>query len=223
MSTASTDRPDRTARRRRLWAVTLAVLAAGAALGGFFLAQQLDREAPVLASGTWLPRPKLIESFELIDARGRPFTNADLTSAPTLVYFGFTRCPDVCPTTLVKLAQALKQAAIGPLRVVFVTVDPERDTPAVVGLYAHAFDSSFQGVTGTSEAIRSVAKNFAVAFNRVDLPGGDYTMDHSAVLFLVDARGIVAIFTPPFEAPALAADLKRAAPHLVPATGRHPT
>jgi len=221
MSTASTDRPDRTARRRQLWAVTLAVLAAGAALGGFFLAQQLDREAPVLASGTWLPRPKLIESFELIDARGRPFTNADLTSAPTLVYFGFTRCPDVCPTTLVKLAQALKQAAIGPLRVVFVTVDPERDTSAVVGLYAHAFDPSFQGVTGTPEAIRSVAKNFAVAFNRVDLPGGDYTMDHSAVLFLVDARGIVAIFTPPFEAPALAADLRRAAPHL--ASGRPPT
>ena len=212
-----------TVRRRRIWILVVVVLAACAALGGFFLARQLDRETPALASGTWLPRPKVIESFELIDGRGRPYTNVDLTSAPTLVYFGFTRCPDVCPTTLVKLAQALKQAALGSLRVAFVSVDPERDTSAVVGLYAHAFDPSFQGVTGKPEEIRRVAKNFAVAFNRVDLPGGDYTMDHSAVIFLVDARGIVAIFTPPFEAPALAADLRRAAPYLVSGPGRHPT
>jgi len=200
----------------------LVALAACAGLGGFFLARQLDRETPVLASGTWLPRPKLIESFALIDAAGNPYTNADLVSAPTLVYFGFTRCPDVCPTTLVKLAQALKRAALPSLRVVFVSIDPQRDTPAVVGLYAHAFDPSFRGVTGTPAEIRSVAKNFAVAVNRVDLPGGDYTMDHSAVLFLVDARGIDAIFTPPFEVPALAADLRRAAPYLT-AAAAHPT
>jgi len=220
MSTESTVSPS---GRRRTWVLGVVVLAACAGLGSFFLARQLDRETPVLASGTWLPRPKVIETFALIDARGRPFTNADLASAPTLVYFGFTRCPDVCPTTLVKLAQARKQAAFGELRVVFVSVDPERDTPAVVGLYAHAFDPSFQGVTGKPEDIRSVAKNFAVAYNRVDLPGGDYTMDHSAVLFLVDARGIVAVFTPPFEAPALAADLRRAAPYVAYPPGRHPT
>jgi protein SCO1 len=212
-----------TVRLRRVWVLGVVVLAACAALGGFFLARQLDRETPVLASGTWLPRPKLIESFELIDAKGRPYTNADLTSAPTLVYFGFTRCPDVCPTTLVKLAQALKQAALGPLRVVFVSVDPERDTPAVVGLYAHAFDPSFQGVTGKPGEILKVAKNFAVAVNRVDLPGGDYTMDHSAVIFLVDARGIEAIFTPPFEVPALAKDLRSAAPYLAASPARPPT
>lgn len=207
-------------RARWLW---ILVLGAGAGLGGFFLARQLDRETPVLASGTWLPRPKLIENFGLIDASGRPYTNADLTSAPTLVYFGFTRCPDVCPTTLVKLAQTLKQAAVKELRVVFVSVDPQRDTPAAVGLYAHAFDPAFEGVTGKPEEILKVARNFAVAVNRVDLPGGDYTMDHSAVVFLVDARGIVAIFTPPFEVPALTADLRRAAPYLEAPPGRHPT
>ncbi len=210
-------------RLRRVWILVVVVLAAGAALGGFFLARQLDREAPVLASGTWLPRPKPLEDFELIDAAGKPYTRADLTSVPTLVYFGFTRCPDVCPTTLVKLAQALRQAALGSLRVVFVSVDPQRDTPAAVALYAHAFDPAFQGVTGTPGEIRNVARNFAVAFNRVDLPGGDYTMDHSAVIFLVDARGIVAIFTPPFEVPALAADLRRAAPYLAHPAARHPT
>jgi protein SCO1/2 len=209
-----------TGRRRWLW---ILVAAAGAALLGFCLARQLDRESPVLASGTWLPRPKAIGDFALIDAHGRPYTRADLTRTPTLVYFGFTRCPDVCPTTLAKLAQARRQAALAALRVLFVSIDPERDTPGAAGLYAHAFDPSFEGVTGTPAQIRAVARDFAVAVNRVDLPGGDYTMDHSAVIFLTDARGIVAIFTPPFEVPALAADLRRAAPHLAPARDPRPT
>src|ERR1700746_2513254 len=127
----STESTANAARGRRTWVLGVVVLAACAALGGFFLARQLDREAPVLASGTWLPRPKPIESFELLDAHGRAFTDADLTSAPTLVYFGFTRCPDVCPTTLVRLAQALKQAALGPLRGGFVSGDPEPGEPPV--------------------------------------------------------------------------------------------
>ncbi|HYB63815.1 MAG TPA: SCO family protein [Steroidobacteraceae bacterium] len=212
-----------TVRHRRAWILGVVILAVCAGLVGFLLARQLDRETPVLASGTWLPRPKLIGNFELIDASGQPYTNADLTSAPTLVYFGFTRCPDVCPTTLVKLAQTLKQPALGSLRLVFVSIDPQRDTPAAAGLYAHAFDPSFQGVTGKPGEILKVARNFAVAVNRVELPGGDYTMDHSAVIFLVDARGIVAIFTPPFEVPALTADLRRAAPYLEAPPGRHPS
>jgi protein SCO1 len=222
MDTASPSSSVGTARQRWLW-VLVAAGAAVAALLGFSLARQLDRETPRLASGTWLPRPKAIADFALIDASGRPYTRADLTRAPTLVYFGFTRCPDVCPTTLEKLAQARRQAALAALRVVFVSVDPERDTPTAVGLYAHAFDPSFDGVTGQPQEIRAVARNFAVAVNRVELPGGDYTMDHSAVIFLVDTQGIVAIFTPPFEVPALAADLRRAAPYLVPPRDRRPT
>jgi protein SCO1/2 len=199
---------------RSRWLLLLAAGAVGAGLLGFWLAQQLDRESPALASGTWLPQPKPIGDFELIDAGGHPYTRADLTSVPTLVYFGFTRCPDICPTTLVKLAEVRRQAAPPALRVLFVSVDPERDTPSAVGLYAHAFDASFDGVTGTPDEIKKVARNFAVAVNRVDLPGGDYTMDHSAVVFLVDSRGIRAIFTPPFEVPALVADLRRSAAHL---------
>ena len=196
---------------------SLLVLAAGcAALAGFWLAHELDREAPSLASGTWLPQAKLLIDFRLTDDAGQPFTTADLTRAPTLVYFGFTHCPDVCPTTLVKLAQLGKQAAVPSLRVVFVSVDPQRDTPPVLSRYVHAFDPGFRGLTGSPEEIARVARNFGVAVNRVDLPGGDYTMDHSAIVFLVARAGIVAIFTPPFEAPALAADLRRAAPFLAP-------
>jgi protein SCO1/2 len=205
---------------RWLW---ILVAAAAAALLGFLVAQQLDRESPALASGTWLPQPKPIADFELEDASGRPYTRADLERAPTLVYFGFTHCPDVCPTTLAKLAQVRRQPGLASLRVLFVSIDPQRDTPGTVGLYAHAFDPSFEGVTGKPEQIQSVAKNFAVAVNRVELPGGDYTMDHSAVIFLVGRAGIVAIFTPPFEVAALATDLRRAAPYVAQPHEPHPT
>jgi len=196
--------------------------AACAALAGFWLAHELDRETPKLASGTWLPQSKALADFALIDENGQPYTRATLGAAPTLVYFGFTHCPDVCPTTLLKLAQLRREAALPGLRVLFVSVDPGRDTPALLGRYVHAFDPAFHGATGTPEEIARVARNFGVAVNRVELPGGDYTMDHSAVLFLVVRDGIAAIFTPPLEVRPLAADLHHIAAFLGP-RGWNPT
>jgi protein SCO1/2 len=193
----------------------LGAAAVCAAVAGFWLAAQLDRGGPQLASGTWLPRPRPVVDFTLTDTTGRPFTRRELTGAPTLVFFGFTNCPDVCPTTLLTLAQVRKHAAVAGLRVVFISVDPQRDTPPVLGLYVHAFDPAFQGLTGDPRTIARLAANFGVAVNRVELPGGNYTMDHSAVVFLLDsAARITAIFTPPFAEAALSADLARAAPHL---------
>lgn len=201
-----------TTRRARL---LLAAAALGAALAGYWMAEQLDRAGPQLASGTWLPRPKPLSDFRLTDTTGRAFARRDLGGGPTLVFFGFTHCPDVCSTTLMKLAQVRKRAGLEGLRVLFVSVDPQRDTPPVLGRYVHAFDPAFLGLSGDPRSIVRVAANFGVAVNRVELPGGDYTMDHSAVLFLLDARArIAAIFTPPFEVAALAADLRRAAPYL---------
>ena len=195
--------------------VLLAVAALCAAAAGFWVATQLDRGSPRLASGTWLPQARTVQEFRLLDTTGRPFSRTDLAGHPTLVFFGFTHCPDVCPTTLLKLAQVKKSTALPGLRVLFVSVDPARDTPPVLGLYVHAFDPSFLGLTGDPQAIAALAANFGVAFNRVQLPGGDYTMDHSAVVFLLDAGAhIAAIFTPPFEAAAISADLQRAAPWL---------
>ena len=186
-----------------------------AALGGYWLAQQLDRATPRLTSGTWLPQPKAVRDFALTDTSGRAFTRQDLAGAPTLVFFGFTHCPDVCPTTLLKLAQVRRRAPVTGLRVLLISVDPQRDTPAVLAPYLHAFDPQFQGLTGDAQTIARLAANFGVAVNRVELPGGDYTMDHSAVVFLLDASArIVAIFTPPFEVAALSADLEHAAPWL---------
>ena len=197
---------------RTRWLLVAAAFCA--ALAGFWLAHQLDRESPQLASGTWLPQAKPVADFQLTDTDGRTFTLRDLAASPALVFFGFTHCPDVCPTTLLKLAQVEKRGAIGGLRVLFITVDPQRDTAPVLGTYVHAFDPQFHGLTGEPQAIARVAANFGVATNRVALPGGDYTMDHSAVVFLVDGGRIRAIFTPPFDVAALSADLSRAAPWL---------
>jgi protein SCO1/2 len=200
---------------KRLSWLLVAIAALGAALAGFWLARELDSSGPQLASGTWLMRPRTVADFHLTDSVGRPFSARDLQGKPSLVFFGFTHCPDVCPTTLVKLAQVKKAVAIKGLQVLFVTVDPQRDTPTAVGLYAHAFDPDFIGLTGDQKAIDDVTKAFAVAAVRVDLPGGDYTMDHSAAVFLVNASGqIVAIFTPPFDTRRLAQDLQTAAPRL---------
>ena len=184
-------------------------------MAGFWLARELDSSAPQLASGTWLAMPHTVADFQLTDHLGRPFTARELQGKPSLVFFGFTHCPDVCPTTLVKLAQVKKAAAIAGLQVLFVTVDPQRDTPTAVGLYVHAFDPEFIGLTGDPKAIEKMTAAFGVAALRVDLPGGDYTMDHSAAVFLVDARArIVGVFTPPFDTRRFAQDLQVAAPRL---------
>jgi protein SCO1/2 len=200
---------------KRLSWLLVASAALCAALAGFWLARELDSSAPQLASGTWLASPRGVAEFQLIDSQGHPFTTQALQGKTSLVFFGFTHCPDVCPTTLAKLAQVKKVGPVAGLQVLFITVDPQRDTPTAVGLYAHAFDPDFIGLTGDTAAIDKVTKAFGVAALRVDLPGGDYTMDHSAAVFLVNARAqIVGIFTPPFDTRRLAQDLVVAAPHL---------
>lgn len=198
--------------QRRVLLVLALVLAA---VAGFYLARQIDRTSPQLASGTWFPQAWQVGDFSLIDSAGRAFSAKDLVGAPTLVFFGFTHCPDVCPTTLLKLAQVRREAALPALRVLFVSIDPQRDTPAVLEKYVHAFDPGFIGLTGDPAAVTALARHLNVAVNRIELPGGDYTMDHSAVVFLLDTKArVVAIFTPPFDSKLMAADLKASAPFL---------
>jgi protein SCO1 len=200
---------------KRISWLLVAIAAFCAALAGFWVARELDSSVPQLASGTWLAQPRQVSAFELIDHRGQRFTSAALQGKPSLVFFGFTHCPDVCPTTLAKLKQVKKAAAVPGLQVLFVSIDPQRDTPEAVGLYAHAFDPDFIGLTGDPKAIDKMTAAFGVAAVRVDLPGGDYTMDHSAAVFLVDAAArIVAVFTPPFDTHRFAQDLQLVAPHV---------
>ncbi len=188
------------------------LVVAAAAVTGFWLAHRLDHSIPVLTSGTWLPQPRDVGEFSLLDQNSAPFGAPQLRGKPTLVYFGYTHCPDVCPLTLLQLSQVVKAAVVPGLRVVFITVDPARDTPSQLAQYVHAFDPDFIGLTGTTAMLQTVAHRFGVAFLRVDLPGGDYSMDHSATVFLMDARGHnVAVFTPPYDVKSLTEDLRRAA------------
>lgn len=129
--------------------------------------------------------------FALVDTKGRAVTEADLLGKPSAVFFGFTYCPEVCPTTLGELTAALD--SLGPdgdkLNVVFVSVDPERDTPEELGVYLSNFDSRIQGFTGSPEAVAQMAKAYRVYYKKIPIEGGSYTMDHSSVLYLFDRSG----------------------------------
>lgn len=199
----------------RLFWILVGLGALCAALAGFLLAAEIDSSRPVLASGTWLPDAKPIADFHLIDSQGRPFTRSALLGHPTLVYFGFTHCPDECPDTLAALVRVKKQAQLPGLQVLFVTVDPERDTPAVLAGYLQHFDPSFLGLTGDPAAIHRFAASLGIGITRVNLPGGGYDFDHTMAILLFDSGAReVGVFTPPFDARQLAQSLRGVAPEL---------
>lgn len=204
---------------KRYW-ILVAAIGLAAALAGLYLARSLDQPAVVaLESGTALPVRGELAPFDLVDTRGEPVSPAQLRGHPTLVFFGFTYCPDVCPTTLALLAAVQKEAKLPGLKVALITVDPERDTPEQLGKYISSFGGDFIGLTGTPPEIVKAQRSFGVAASRVELAGGGYTMDHSATVFLLDADARkVAVFTPPLRAAALARDLGKLAPQLTAGT-----
>lgn len=150
--------------------------------------------------------------LDLTDQTGKPRTLADWKGKVTVVFFGYTQCPDVCPTTMAELAQVKQKlgAAGDRLQVVFVTVDPERDTPDMLRAYLAHFDPAFVALRGTPEQTTAAAKEFKVFFAKV--PGqvdGSYTMDHTAGSFVLDGDGRIRLFERYGTAvDALAADIK---------------
>ena len=200
----------------RLFWVLVGLGALCAALAGFLLAGEVDSSRPMLASGTWLTDAKPVADFHLIDSQGRAFTRSTLLGRPTLVYFGFTHCPDECPDTLAALARVKKESGLPALQVLFVTVDPARDTPAVLAEYLRHFDPSFLGLTGDVAEIHRFAASLGIGITRVSLPGGDYDFDHTMAILLFDSRAReVGVFTPPFDARQLAKSLRRVTPELL--------
>jgi protein SCO1/2 len=150
--------------------------------------------------------------FKLIDQNGKAVSDQDLKGRPFLVFFGFIHCPDVCPTTLFDVSEMLR--ALGPdadrTRALFITVDPERDTPAVMKDYLSSFDPHLSGLTGDPAAIATVAKAYRVYYKKVPLDGGEYTMDHTAIVYLMDKEGrFVSPFSLKRGTEAAAADLRR--------------
>lgn len=194
--------------------VLYGMLAAFAAALGVFAALQLSgaRTESSLQSGTQLPQPRALAPFRMIDHNGQPFTQQQLAGQWTLLFPGFTYCPDVCPTTLSLLKQLKAGFGAGEaFRVVFLSVDPQRDTPERLKAYVGHFDPAFVGVTAPEPQLGEVARGFGLAYAKV--PGttpDSYQMDHSAALVLLNPQGqIVAYFTPPFDAVKLGADLRQ--------------
>ncbi len=194
-----------------------AVVAAGI-LAGVAAAWLYAREhgrPPELEHATLFEAPRALPAFSLVDQAGRPFGPDRLRGHWSLLFFGFTNCPDVCPTTLATLA-AVRKSLGDPRRddapaVVFVSVDPGRDTPDVLGRYVEYFDPAFVGATGSREAIDALAAALGVAVI-IGPPAADgsYAVDHSAAIFLVDPEArIAALFGAPHDAQAIARDYRR--------------
>lgn len=135
--------------------------------------------------------------FALVDHFGKPRTLADFRGKLVLIFFGYTQCPDVCPTTMAQMATVMKQlgAKADQVQVLFVTLDPERDTQALLSTYVPSFDPRFVGLRGDADATRKVAKEFKIFFEKV--PGsepGSYTIDHTAGSYVFDKEGKVRLF-----------------------------
>ena len=142
-----------------------------------------------------LPRPREITDFDLVAQDGQPFTLENLQGKWSFIFFGFTNCPDICPTTMAVLGQAERQLqttdpeAAAQFQGVLVTVDPERDDLETLGAYAQAFSPRFLGVRGERDAIAGFATQVNVAFARVPGEGGGYEVDHTANIVIVNPRG----------------------------------
>jgi protein SCO1/2 len=185
------------------------------ALGAYLARDMLpaERTPPELARGTVFREPRPLPDVALTDQDGNRLDSEAMRSHWTLVFFGFTQCPDVCPTTLATLAQARRKLSDLPPqqqpRVLLVSVDPERDDPERLRSYVRFFDPEFLGATGTADQVAAAAAAFGVPYAKVPLPGGDYTMDHGSGVFVVGPPGLVAYSSGPQDATELASDYRK--------------
>lgn len=150
--------------------------------------------------------------FQLVDQNGQAVTDKSLRGKPTLIFFGFTHCPDVCPTALFEISEILRVLDKDASRVntFFVSVDPERDTPAIMKDYIASFDPNLKALTGSPEAVAQIVSAYRVYSKKIPLKDGDYTMDHTALIYLMDRDGrFVAPFNIKRRPEEAAADLKR--------------
>jgi protein SCO1/2 len=150
--------------------------------------------------------------FRLIDQNGEPFSDQDLRGKSFLVFFGFTHCPDVCPTTLFEISEIMRNLGSDADRTaaLFITVDPERDTPQAMQDYMSSFDPHVRALTGEVADVAAVAKAYRVYYRKVPLESGDYTMDHTAIVYLMDKEGqFVSPFNMRRTADVAAAELRK--------------
>lgn len=200
---------------------TLLILVVAVAMGlGLWAAERTfgaaDASGPVLRSVRLLPQPRALPPFALRQSDGTQLVPGELRGHWTLVFLGFTHCPDICPTTLAELARAQKQWAALPEgtrpRVLFVSVDPGRDTPDRIGEYAHAFHRDTLAATADVPALEAFARSLNLVFMQAPsapgTPSGQYSVDHSAALAVIDPQGRMAgVVQPPLDPDRIAADM----------------
>jgi cytochrome oxidase Cu insertion factor (SCO1/SenC/PrrC family) len=163
------------------------------------LAQKSDRSAAELMDVVMWNREPIGGPFALTDQDGKRRTDADFRGKFMLVYFGFTYCPDICPTDLQQMGLAVDR--LGPagdaVQPIFISLDPERDTPEHLKDYVAMFHARFVGLTGDAAAIKEAARAYRVYYAKVELPKSDYTVDHSAFIYLMGRNGEYLSFFPP--------------------------
>jgi protein SCO1/2 len=198
----------------RIGASTLIVIAAAAvAIGLWAGSRWMASPGPLtLTAAVMYPVAQPIADFSLRRADGRTFDSSDLSGRWTIAFFGFTHCPDICPTTLATFGAAWKKLATSGaterLQFVFVSVDPERDTPEQLARYTGFFDRDFIGATGLDEQLTALTRSLGLVYARLPDGSGGYNVDHSASAVIIDPQGRRAgLFRPPFEVEPIAADL----------------
>lgn len=192
-----------------------AAVAIVAIAGGMLLSRALlDRTAgPTLAKATLLEPARPLPPMAFVDQQGQPFGPERLRGHWSILFFGFTHCPDVCPTTLALLAQVEKQLTDLPTeqrpQIILMSVDPARDTPEQLAGYVKSFSPTFTGVTGEQAAMHEFALKLGVPVAITQLSGGGYTVDHSAAIFIVDPSGSLrALSSTPHNVPIIASDFR---------------
>ncbi len=192
-----------------------AVVAIVAIAAGILLARAvLNRaEGPTLAKATLIEPARPLPPMDFIDQDGKPFGPEQLRGHWSILFFGFTFCPDICPTTLALLAQVEKQLADLPQEqrphIVLVSVDPKRDTPERLAQYVKSFSPTFTGITAEEQAVHEFALKMGVPVAISPLPGGSYTVDHSAAIFVVDPSGALRAWSStPHQVPLIAEDFR---------------
>jgi protein SCO1/2 len=191
-------------RTLRLLTFAIALAALGAGIGAWTARYYQPRTASI--EGLMWPNPKQVRTFEAVDHEGRAFGLEQLRGKWSFLFFGYTHCPDVCPVTLAILARVQREldaaGAAVPMQAVFVSVDPERDTPAQLAQYVRHFHERFIGVGGTLAQVQGLTAQLGIAFYH-DAPAadGNYLVDHSASVFLLDPEArLVSIFAAPQDA-----------------------
>lgn len=182
-------------QNRRLIVIALVVVVVSMAVVAMLAAR--DRSDDYVFKGGQVKPIAAAAPIELTDQDGRPFSLADLKGNVVVLYFGYTTCPDLCPTTLSDFTAV--KAALGKqadaVRFGLVTVDPERDTPERLQHYLEFFDPAFIGLTGSAEQISTVEREYGVIAKRVDFPGTStgYLMDHTSVIYVIDSKGMMRV------------------------------